>query len=274
VNKHIVFLLASVFSFASCVSAGKSGPQVSGQAATPPLSRDVSSMSLEELYDSGHWVAVRPDDGGITVMGIAGRRANRNEAIAEALADAARKVALYYGVRGESASVLNQGSGNLDYYSDFDYKLNLLNKEETYINDLVYDEEKDILEKSGVVVVRVKYAGISGIPSYQSVVENGTPDWVRNYGIELPGFWTAVSYSKNRGSPQKTFRASYENAIVSLLPRLSSKTANEIIDVGGGRISQNYSVNSGVLEGVVILETWMDKGTGMIWTLLAARPKS
>ncbi|MDR1617981.1 MAG: hypothetical protein LBS06_02895 [Treponema sp.] len=275
-NKYIVFFLAGVFLFVSCVSTGKPAPQ------SPIRPADISSpqetlpvLSLEELYDGGHWIAVQPD-GGLTVMGIAGRRANRDEAIAEALADAARKVALYYGVQGESASVLNQGSGNLEYYRDFDYKLNLLSKEENYINDLVYDNEKDVLEKSGVVVVRVKYAGVSGIPSYKSVVENGMPDWVKNYGqnIEIPGFWTAVSYSKNKGSPQKTFQASYENAIVSLLPRLSSKTANELVDVGGGRFSQNYSVNYGVLERVVILETWTDKEAGIIWTLLMAKPKN
>jgi hypothetical protein len=270
-----MFFLASIFLFASCVSAGKSAPQIPGQPADTPLPQETGPVSLEELYDSGHWVTVQPD-GSITVMGIAGRRANRNEAIAEALADAARKVALFYGVRGESASVLNQGSGNLDYFSDFDYRLSLLNNEENYIGGLVYDKEKDVVEKSGVVVIRAKYAGVSNIPPYKSVTEGGTPDWVKNYGngIEIPGFWTAVSYSKNKGSPQKTFQASYENAIVSLLPRLSSKTANETIDSGGGRLSQNYSISSGVLESVVILETWRDKETGIIWTLLAAKPKS
>ena len=272
-NKYIVSFLISIFLFASCVSTGTSPPPPVRTVDAPPP-QETAPASFEELYDSGRWVTVRSDGGGITIMGIAGRRVNRNEAIAEALADAARKVALYYGVHGESTSVLNQGSGNLDYYSDFGYKLSPLNREENYINDLVYDKEKDILEKSGVVVVRVTYAGVSDIPSYESVMEDGRPDWVRNYGAEIPGFWTAVSYAKNKGSPRKTYQASYENAIASLLPRLSSETGNETVDTGGARISRNYSVNSGTLENVVILETWTDKDTGMIWTLLAAKPKS
>jgi hypothetical protein len=78
---------------------------------------------LEELFDSGHWVT-RPSGAGITIIGITGRRGNRGEAVQEALADAARKAAMCHGVRAESAVVLNQGSGNLDYFSDFDYQIN------------------------------------------------------------------------------------------------------------------------------------------------------
>lgn len=268
-----VFLLTGVFLAVSCanVQTQKALPRPNTQTAddSPPS----QTVSLEDLYDGGYWVTTQ-SDAGVTVMGIAGRRANRNEAIAEALADAARRVALYHGVRGESASVLNQGSGNLEYFQDFDYKLDLLNNVENYVGDLVFDKDKDILEKSGVVLVRTQYPGIS-LPSYQSVVmEDGTPDWVKNYGINIPGYLTSVSFSKNRGSPQKTYQSSYESAIASLLPRLSTRQGNEIVDVSGGKLTYNYSVSSGILENVIILETWVDKKTGAIWTLLVARQKS
>ena len=80
-----------------------------GSEAAPP---EVPAVSLEETFDSGHWVTMH-SDAEITIIGITGRRANRGEAVKDALADAARKAALYHGVRAESASVLNQGSGNL-----------------------------------------------------------------------------------------------------------------------------------------------------------------
>ncbi|MDR1100502.1 MAG: hypothetical protein LBL28_08490 [Treponema sp.] len=265
-NRCLVFLLVSVFLCSSCAIMGKMMPE---RGISP---QETAGPSLEEVFDSGHWITM-PSNTGVTLMGIAGRRSNRKEAIAEALADAARRAALYHGVRGESASVLNQGSGNLDYFSDFDYRLNLLHNTEEYINALVFDQEKDVLEKNGAVFVRVQYPGVSGFPAYNSVIEDGTPDWVKNYGAEIPGFLTAVSFSKNRGSPQRTYQASYESAIVSLLPQLSTRMANEVIDVGGGTLSQNYTVSSGTLEGVIILETWVDKKTGAIWTLLVARQK-
>jgi hypothetical protein len=267
-----VFLLTGVFLAASCADVQTqkalpgSGTQTGDDFPSSP------AVSLEDLYDSGYWVTAQ-SDAGITVMGIAGRRGNRTEAIAEALADAARRVALYYGVRGESASVLNEGSGNLDYFQDFDYKLDLLNNVENYVGALVFDKDKDILEKSGVVFVRTQYPGVS-LPSYKSVVtEDGTPDWVKNYSINIPGYLTSVSFSKNRGSPQKTYQSSYESAIASLLPQLSTRMGNEVVDVSEGKLTYNYSVSSGILENVIILETWADKKTGAIWTLLVARQK-
>jgi hypothetical protein len=264
-NKYFIPLLISAF-FLSCATVDKVAPESGGAV------EEEAALSLEELFDRGYWVT-RPSGTNTTVIGIAGRRGNREEAIAEALADAARRAALYHGVRGESATVLNQGSGDLDYFSDFDYKLDLLNNVESYINDLIFDREKDVLEKNGAVIVRAQYAGVSGVPPYNSVIEDGVPNWVKNYGIEIPGFLAGVSYSKNKGSPQKTYQASYESAIVSLLPRLSTKTAGEIVDVAGARLTRNFSVSSGILENVMILETWIDKKTGAIWTLLVARQK-
>jgi hypothetical protein len=267
-GSRLLFFLINILLAASCAVTDKTVER-SGE----PFPDDPGfAQSLEELFDSGYWVT-RPSETGMTVIGIAGRRSNRDEAIAEAVADAARRAALYHGVRGESASVLNQGSGSLDYFSDYEYKLDLLNNTENYIEELVFDREKDILEKNGTVIVRAQYAGVSSVPPYNSALEEGTPTWVKNYGVDISGFLTAVSYSKNKGSPQKTYRASYENAIASLFPQLSTKTANEVVDAGRGKVIQNYSVSSGTLENVMILETWVDKKTGAVWTLLVANQK-
>jgi hypothetical protein len=267
-GSRLLFFLTSMLLAASCAVIDKA----MGRSEEPFQNDLGSARSLEELFDSGYWVT-RPSGASMTVIGIAGRRSNRNEAIAEALADAARRAALYHGVRGESAAVLNQGSGSLDYFSDFEYKLDLLNNIENYIDELVFDREKDILEKNGAVIVRAQYTGVSSVPSYNSTLEKGTPTWVKNYGADIPGFLAAVSYSKNKGSPQKTYQASYENAIASLLPQLSTKTANEVVEAGGSKLTQNYSVSSGILENVMILETWVDKKTGAVWTLLVAKQK-
>jgi hypothetical protein len=271
-NKLFMLILISAFLFASC--AGLANTPQSPNTVASNRSQADSGLSLEESHEAGYWVT-RPSGSTLTVLGIAGRRLNRDEAVAEALGDAARRVALYHGVYGESAAVLNQGSGNLDYFSDFDYRLNLLTNAEGYVDALIFDREKDVLEKDGAVFVRVRYAGISVLPVYQTTIKDGVPDWVGNYTIDIPGFLAAVGYSKNRGSPQRTFRASYENALVSLLPRLSSKQVGEVIDVeGGGRLTQNVSLSSGTLENVMILETWWDRKNAMVWTLLAAKQKT
>jgi hypothetical protein len=271
-NTFFALFLVSVFLFTSCAGY-KTVPQEMIVPAQDSRPRETADPSFEDVYDSGYWVTM-PQGGTITILGIAGRRGNREEAIAEALADAARKAALYHGVHGESAAVLNQGSGNLEYFSDFDYRLNVLNSSEIYIGDLRFDKDTDILEKDGSVLVRVQYSGVSDIPSYETIFKDGRPGWVNDYAADVPGFLAAVGYSKNRGSLQKTCQASYENAVVSLLPRLSSKIANEVIDTEGGKIIRNISTASGVLEQVMILETWVDRKINALWTLVAAKEKA
>jgi hypothetical protein len=275
INKLFGPLAAGVFLWVSC--AGDPGVQQESfiNRQKNDLTRqaqNLSSRSLEEIYDSGYWVT-RPENSSITVIGIAGRRSNRDEAITEALADAARKAGLYHGVHGESALVLNQGTGNLDYFADFDYCLRLLTDTDLYIHDLVFDKDSDVLEKNGAVYVRSRYPGVSGIPPYHSVMEDGVPDWVKNMGTDVPGFLTGIGFSKNRGSPQKTYQVSYENAIISLLPRLSTMITGEVVDVEGDKVTRNVSISKGDLTDVMILETWVDKKIGAVWTLLVAKQR-
>jgi hypothetical protein len=271
-NKLFMSLWAGAFLFVSCVGFDHTLQETVSPVADSQA-RKISEPSFEAVYDSGYWVT-KPQGGIITLLGIAGRRSNREEALAEALADAARKASLYHGVYGESAVVLNQGSGNLDYFNDFDCRLNLLNNVENYIGNLAFDKDKDVVEKDGSVMVRVQYSGVSDIPAYETILEDGIPAWVNDYTASVPGFLTAVGYSKNKGSLQKTYQASYENAIASLLPRLSSRIANEVIDVEGGKIARNISISSGTLEKVMILETWFDRKINALWTLLAAKQKA
>jgi hypothetical protein len=257
-----VLFLPALLLYLSCAA--------SNPAARNPGETEARAASLEELFDSGHWVT-RPRDAAITVIGIAGRRGNRGDAVKEALADAARKAALYHGVHAESAAVLSQGSGSLDYFSDFDYRIDPANSHEAYIKALVFDEEKDILEKSGVVIVRTRYPGVSGIPPYESPIEDGVPVWVKNYTADIPGFLAGVGFSQNKGSLQKTHTASYETALISLLPLLSTRVSSGVVDVEGAKLTSSVTKSEGELINVMILETWLDKKTNSVWTLIAAR---
>jgi hypothetical protein len=228
--------------------------------------------SLEAAFDSGYWVT-RPAGGVITIVGMAGRRANREDAIRLAVLDAARKAALFHGVYAESAAVLNQGAGALDYFSDFDYWLELRRRPEELVDALAFDRERDVLEKNGMVVVRVRYAGVSEVPAYASALDEGVPDWTKRYTAAIPGFLTGVGYSKNKGTVQQTCQASYENALVSLLPQLSTRVDTDAVDASGGRMSRSTIRSEGNLAEVMILETWFDRRVNAVWTLVAARER-
>jgi hypothetical protein len=226
--------------------------------------------SLEAVFDSGYW-ATRPSGSAITVFGVAGRRVNREEGVQAALLDAARKAALYHGVHAESATVSHQGSGTLDYFNDFDYRLEPQRNPEDFLDALDFDRDRDVLEKSGVVFVRARYTGVSAVPPYISVLADGTPDRTRNYAVTIPGYMVEIGSSRNKGSLQRTYVAAYENAIVSLLPQLSISVASDAVDVDGGRVTRNATLSEGDLAGVMILETWFDRKTNAVWTLVAAK---
>ncbi|MDR3302435.1 MAG: hypothetical protein LBT01_07925 [Spirochaetaceae bacterium] len=230
-----------------------------------------SSRSFEEMFEVNYWVT-RPSQDGIMVIGVAGRQSNKDNAIAAALSDAARRVSLYHGLSGESVTVINQGSGALDYYADKDYKIIINNKAEDYIESLSFDKETDVFEKNGAVYVRTRYAGVSSIPDYHSeLMEDGRPTWVRDFTIEIPDYLTSVGISRNKGTPQKTHEASYENAIIGFLPQLWTETSNTTIEAGGAKLSLNQSVSRGALKNVMILETWIDVKRNEIWTLAVAK---
>lgn len=275
----LLVLLTSVLGCFSCAGVPE-GPGALQPEVPPPAeasrelpSRDAPSLeapSLEAVFDSGYWVT-RPDGSGLTVIGIAGRRANRAEAVKEALADAARKAALYHGLHAESVSVLNQGAGSLDYFSGFDYRITPANGWEGYVDALDYDGDKDVLEKNGVVIVRARYAAPAAMPSYAVSVEDGVPDWTKRYTMDIPGFLVGVGHAANQGSPPRTYRASYEAAIAALLSQLSARVSSEAADMAGARVTRNVTRSEGDLAGVIILEAWLDRKTSAVWTLAAAR---
>jgi hypothetical protein len=250
------------------VSSGFCAGEQDDVSSAPPVLPE--EASLEAVFDSGYWVT-RPSGSVITVFGVAGRRGNREEGVRLALLDAARKAALSHGLHAESASILNQGAGTLDYFSDFDYRLELRRNPEEFLDALIFDRDRDALEKNGVVFVRARYAGVSAVPPYASALEDGTPDWTKKYVVTIPGFLAGIGHSKNRGSLQKTYEASYENALVSLLSQLSTRVDSDIADAGSGRVSRNVTRSAGNLAEVMILETWFDRKTNAVWTLVAAR---
>jgi hypothetical protein len=262
-----------------CAFCASSNPATQGGAAStktlPSKAARASAytaedVSLEEAFDRGHWVT-RPVRDAITIIGITGRRGSRGEAVKEALADAARKAALYHGVYAESAAALNQGGGNLDYFSGFDYQISPSNSYEAYIDALIFDEDEDVLEKNGVIIVRARYFGDFDVPPYEpAAAENGKPIWVQNYtAADIPGFLTGVGHSSNKGTLQRTHTASYETALVSILP---ARVSSEVIDVDGSKLTSSVTKSEGYLSNVMILETWLDKKTNSVWTLVAAKP--
>jgi len=262
----------AIVSICLCFGAcAQPAPQAPEAPPPPPLPDTIWDRPIKEAFDPIHWVT-RPSGNTITVIGIAGRKRNQDEAIAEALADAARRVSLYYGVYGEGSTILMEGNNLLDYYANTKYSLTIHNAAESYIDALTFDKEKDVYEKEGAVYVRARYAGVQAIPSYTTEMNGDKPRWVEKYSADIPGFLVGVGMSKNKGSPQKTYIGSYELALASIVSSVSSRVESSLVDVPGkGRVTRNVSRSRGTLSSVMILETWFDKKNGAVWTLLVAK---
>jgi hypothetical protein len=247
-----------------------------GQDPSAPLPQTntptAEELTLKELFDIDHWIT-RPSGSVITIIGIASRKPNRNAAIQEAVADAARKAALYHGVYAKSTIVMNEGRGSLEYFTYFDFEVMPENGSEGYIESLVFDTDTDVLEKNGLVIVRTRYSGVSDVPPYKIAVKDGVPEWVANIPPEIPGLLVGIGHSANKGSRRQTHAASYEHAIVTLLPQLSTRVEGEVVDTADIKIRNNTITSEGRLVNVMILETWYDQKTSSAWTLIAAKEK-
>jgi len=264
---HILVIAGICLYLSACAQPAPQTPPL----PTPSLPDTIWDRPVKEAFDPIHWVT-RPSGNVITVVGIAGRKRNQDEAIADALADAARRVSLYYGVYGEVTTILVEGNNLLDYYANMSYSLDIHNAAESYTGALTFDKEKDVYEKDGAVYVRVRYSGVQGVPPYKSEVSGGKPSWVDNNIVDIPGFLAGVGMSKNKGSPQKTYIGSYELALASLVSTLSSQLETSMVDLERrGRINQSVERSKGTLSSVMILETWFDKKNNAVWTLLAAK---
>jgi hypothetical protein len=57
------------------------------------------------------------------------------------------------------------------------------------------------------------------------------------------------------------------------LSLLLTRVSSEVIDVAGAKLTGNVTRSEGELVNVMILETWFDKKTNSVWTLIAAQAK-
>jgi hypothetical protein len=237
-------------------------------ALAPAISwgEDKDARSLEQSQSEGYFVTW-PADGTLTVIGTAGRRATRKASVEAALCDAAQKIALYYGVKGVVVldAVPDGGSKstrNLDYANK---------NAEQLLQAIIFDPYKDLFVRNGTIYVRVKYNLPCQKLPYHTTMMAGKPDWVAQLSADIPGYMTAVGYSGRWATLANTCKASYENAIVSMLMQISSTVESVSIDnKDGGKLVGVSSTSKGALKDVVICETWIDKQTQGVWTLVAA----
>jgi hypothetical protein len=218
----------------------------------------------------GYFLTV-PENGALVVIGVAGRGPNQTEERDAALDNAAHKVALYQGITGKEIRE-HRTDGSFSGFSitvetdivyDTDYG--------KYREALRYDEAKDVLRTVEAVFVRCTYP-VQVVNSIPYTPANGKPAWIHTPPQEIFGLLAGVGFAGRQRYLTQTITKSYENAISALLSLVSTTMAvHEIGDTRHGAVSEMVEVSEGVLNGFLVLETWIDPQTKSVWTLAVAK---
>jgi hypothetical protein len=232
----------------------------------------VSGMSLRTQHDSGRWIT-RPDDSALIIIGISGTRSKPEAEIENALDDAARKAAMFYGIRGSIDSVHAVGPGFLDWYFESEVNLEYDAGYEQYKESLTFDPQSDVLRAGGAVFVRFRHsAGIpQGIQYSSSRNADGSPEWIRR-PPRIEGFLTGVGYAGKHQRLQDAVMRSFETAAAALLVQQSQEVESEAASSSeAGSYNGSLQHSAGGLAQFLVLEWYIDPKTQGVYTLAIAK---
>jgi len=214
-----------------------------------------------------------PKPGTLVIIGVSGRQSKREAEIELACEDAARKIAMYNGVRVSFETVHNTGAGLFDYYTGSKINLEYDNDPEKYKDKLVFNEDIDLLALERGIVIRFNYAASFPENINYSFARNlsGRPEWITNPPKEINGLIAGIGYSGNQSRLRDTIEKSCNAAAVDIVSRLSTVVEAKETYAGYQNTSSIRQLSEGYLERFLVLEIWIDPATQAVWTLAVAR---
>jgi len=221
---------------------------------------------------NNYWVTL-PKSGELVILGVSGRQSSRDAEIRIATEDAARKIAMYHGVRASVKSVQSIGTGYLDYFLDTETRLDYDQQFDQYKDKLKFDPERDVIRNSdGAVFIRFTYPlSFPGSVNYKSGKNpDGSPDWTNKRAQPIGNFITGVGMSGRLDRFGDTVRKSYEAAAASIVTNYSAYMDSSNTSVGSSTESYISQVSEGLLKNFLVLEVWIDPKTRAVYTLAIA----
>jgi len=274
IMKKIIACLGIVSLFFSCVSGTEGKRQeFSSLASSDTTAKNYVLSSMKEQAASGHWITA-PSENSIIIIGVSGLQMKTDDEITSAKEDAARKAAMYHGVRGNIESFNSNGANFFDYIADSKIELDYDADYEKYIDQLTFDPNNDVLKTDSSVFVRFKYSAASMPVNFTASLNNdGRPNWT--YSRDLPhfdGFLTAVGFARNQVRLKDTIKKSTEAAVARMIEDISTQIMSTDKSATGMGVSSMIQTRSeGKLNNFQILEFWIDPKTGYVYTLAIAR---
>jgi len=251
-----IFFTASIT--VSCASSQKNTPNA--RVASP--------------LEQSNYFTLDSQDGSLVVLGVSSRMVKRNEEIAAAQEDAAKKVALYYGVSGSVESNYRQGASFFDYIADSSLNIeSTIGDYSVFIDGLTFNSETDVIEFQGGSIVRFHYsAGIPRISYKGTLGTDGRPSWINRNNFSIEGYVAAVGFSQNQVWLRDTVMKATEATAARLISGMETVIETTVEDVQGqSSLTYITTKSSGVLNDFRIIEFWIDPSNLSVYALGVAR---
>ena len=230
-----------------------------------------SGAKPQQALDSSFLVTL-PGPGTLTIIGVSGRQSKRETEIELAREDAARKAAMYNGVRVSFETVQNIGANFFDYYTGSEINLEYDRELEKYKDKLVFNEDRDLMAVDRGIMIRFNFAALFPKSISYNFTRNlgGRPDWISNPPGDINGLIAGIGYSGRLSRFRDTFERSCDAAAADIVSRLSTVVTTKDTSVGYQNTSLIYQLSEGHLEHFLVLEIWIDPATQAVWTLAVA----
>jgi hypothetical protein len=270
-KKISVFL--SVLFILSCASVDteKSNPVSPNVNAAEKKNGKSGTLSMQEQEDAGRWFSGM-QDGAFIIIGVSGRLTRAADEIPVAKEDAARKAAMYQGIQGSLISTSTSGAIFIDYSANSTLDLKYDTNYDQYMDRLSFDQDKDVIRGNGATYIRFKY-DISG-PGivYNPVKSTGRPEWTYSRNLpQFPGYETVMGFARKRERMRNTIKASCDSAVAELIRTISSRLTVDLRSQTNSSSTSTSIYSEGSLVNFHVLEFWIDKDSGGVYTLAAAR---
>ena len=243
----------SALLFSSCLSSGSTG---AGSSAI-----------------AGNFLITAPRPSALTIIGVSGPLQKREDEIAAAREDAARKAAMYHGIRASYEITHTTGSGIFGYKSESTLNLEYDDELEQYRERLSFDPDRDVATNNRTVFIRFTYpAAFPGSIGYGFARnDDGRPSWTVNPPVQINGFAAGAGFASRQWRRQDTFVKSYEAAIAEIVSRLSANVSTRDTSDGNWNNTSTITIQGIVnLSNFLVLEIWIDPKTQVVWTLVIA----
>jgi len=231
-------------------------------------------IPLGSQWEAGRFT-LDSDDGSLVVIGVSSRLVKREDEIEAAKEDAARKVAMFMGTRGNVESIYRQGTSFFDYIADSLVIIESTADPSTFIAGLNFTPDRDVVVFDRGTIVRFRYgSGIPRIHYTETLDANGRPSWINRNNFDVDGYVAAVGFAQNQVWLRDTVMRATEAAAARLISGAATSLETSTLDISGqGTIAVIASRSSGELAGFRIIRMWIDPSTMAVYTLGIAKVK-